>query len=175
MEELRPEYLPEEAPKPEGGFMGQSLPELSAQEERFVMLHCSGMSPAAAARSAGYAHGASSGQLMKRPAIRAAIDRFRQELREQVRFDITTAHAMYMEAYANAASSTEQRQVVDSLVKLHGLIQPAQPTVTINHITVNKAHQMTDEQLLKLLGKDAEYLDPEAHIIEAEYEEAGDD
>ena len=155
--------------------MGQSLPDLTAQEERFVMLHCSGMSPAAAARSAGYAHGASSGQLMRKPAIKDAIDRFRQEIREQVNFDLATAHAMYMEAYGNASSSTEQRQVVDSLVKLHGLIQPTQPTVTINHITVNKAHQMTDEQLLKLLGKDAEYLDPEAHIIEGEYEEAPDE
>lgn len=154
--------------------MGKGLPDLTVQEERFVALHCSGMSPSAAARAAGYAANASATQLMKRDHIRAAIDQFRAEIREQVQFDVATAHAMYMEAYANAASSTEQRQVVDSLVKLHGLIQPDKPTVQINQININKAQQMSDEELLKLLGKDAAYLDPEAHVLEGEYEALDD-
>ena len=167
--------LPEPVPDP--GFMGNALTELTAQEERFVALHCSGMGYSEAARAAGYSstHSGFSSELAKKPAIRAAIEQFRREIREQVQFDIHTAHAMYMEAFANAGNSTEQRLVVDSLVKLHGLAQKT-PTVQVNvQINQNKAAQMSDEDLLKLLGKDASYLDPDAYAIDGEFEEVEDD
>ena len=53
------------------------------------------------------------------------------------------------------------KNTVDSLVKLHGLSTP-EPTTTVN-IQINGTKQlerMTDEELLKLAGQDADYLEP---------------
>lgn len=139
--------------------MGEFAPDLTAQEKRFVLLLCSGMTQKAAALGAGYA-AMSYDTLLARPAIRAAIDDFRAKIQEHVAFGVVEAHHMLMEAWSTAASSTEQRLVVESLMKLHKLGGEAEKrgakSVTIN---INKLDQLSDEKLLQLAGKASDYLD----------------
>ena len=56
--------------------------------------------------------------------MRAALRQAREVFAEQMAFDRKKAHEMYMDAYRNADNATEQKLVVDSLVKLHGLAEP---------------------------------------------------
>ena len=83
-------------------------------------------------------------------------------MREDVKFTRSNAHLMYMDAYQASATATEMKNTVDSLVKLHGLGTPDNATqVNINIDTTPKQlERMSDEELLKIAGKDAEYLEP---------------
>ena len=140
--------------------MGATMAHLTSQERRFVLLRCSGMTLRQAAAGAGYS-AMTYDTLMKRPEIVAAIEDFHRGIQEHVAFGIVEAHAMLMEAWSNAANSTEQRLVVDSLMKLHKLGEhgvKGGKSVTIN---INKLDQMSDEKLLELAGKAAGYLDNE--------------
>jgi hypothetical protein len=69
---------------------------------------------------------------------------------------------MYLDAYNAAVNATEMKNTVDSLVKLHGLTAP--DTAMQVNINLNPAQieRMTDEELLKLAGKDVGYLEPDA-------------
>jgi hypothetical protein len=54
------------------------------------------------------------------------------------------------------------KNTVDSLVKLHGLTAPENATqVNINiDATPKQLERMSDEELLKIAGKDTAYLEP---------------
>jgi ribulose 1,5-bisphosphate carboxylase large subunit-like protein len=85
------------------------------------------------------------------------------QMREEVKFERTNAHAMYMEAYNSSATATEMKNTVDSLVKLHGLTAPdnaVQVNVNLN-ATAKQLERLTDEELLEIAGKDTTYLEPE--------------
>ena len=71
---------------------------------------------------------------------------------------------MYMDAYQASATATEMKNTVDSLVKLHGLSTPDNATqVNINiDATPKQLERMSDEDLLKIAGKDTSYLEPQA-------------
>jgi len=142
-------------------YMGLSLGELTVQQERLVMYVARGMSIAAAGRAAGYA--SAPYDTMTQPAVVRALNYFREQLREDVRFTRAHAHAMYLDAYNAAATSTEMKNTVDSLVKLHGLVAPDNATQV--NVTVNAAQleRLDDGELLKLAGKTPEYLDPARH------------
>lgn len=141
-------------------YMGLTLGSLTVQQERLVMYISRGMSIAAAGRAAGYSNPTSAYDTVKLPAVAKALEYFREQLREEVRFTRSQAHSMYLEAYNAAATSTEMKNTVDSLVKLHGLAAPDNAT-QIN-VTVNTAQleRMDDSELLRLAGKDPEYLEP---------------
>lgn len=140
--------------------MGALAHDLTAQEKRFVLLRCSGMSLRKAAEGAGYPPSLNLTWFVNRAPIVAAMQSFKDALAEEgVVFGVAEAHNMLMEAWANAANSTEQRLVVDSLMKLHKLGETPKggsKSVTIN---INKLDQMSDEKLLKLAGKAGDYLD----------------
>ena len=142
--------------------MGNLSIELTSQEKRFVLLRCSGMSLRKAAEGAGYDSSLNLTWFVNRAPIIAAMKAFKDTLalEEGVVFGVSEAHQMLMEAWANAANSTEQRLVVDSLMKLHRLGETPKgsgsKSVTIN---INKLDQMSDEKLLKLAGKAGDYLD----------------
>ena len=92
-------------------------------------------------------------------------------MREEVKFNVVNAHSMYMDAYAQSATATEMKNTVDSLVKLHGLSKENQPQTQVN-VQINNIKQLerlTDEELLKLVGKDQQYLEP---IADGDTEEA---
>jgi phage terminase small subunit len=142
-------------------YMGISRGELTMQQEKLVSLISSGMTVAAAGRGAGYASPNTAYQASKVPAVQQAIAYFRQEMREEVKYTNKHAHMMYMEAYNSSANATEMKNTTDSLVKLHGLAAPEnQPQVNININGTKQLERMTDEDLLKIAGKDIDYLEP---------------
>ena len=144
-------------------YAGLNYGSLTMQQEKFVLLHVSGMSLAAAGRAAGYSTRRLAYETAKKPNVQKAIEYFREQMREEVEFTTANAHHMYMESYTAAANSTEMRTTVDSLVKLHGLAQPEQQTqVNIQINGTKQLERMTDEDLLKIAGKDTEYLEPKS-------------
>lgn len=145
-------------------YMGLNLGALTVQQEKLVLLIASGMTVAAAGRGAGYASSNSAYTASRIPAVRQALDYYREQMREEVRFNRSNAHMMYMDAYNASATATEMKNTVDSLVKLHGLTTPDNATqVNISINTSSKAlERMSDEDLLKIAGKDADYLEPDS-------------
>lgn len=142
-------------------YMGIKRGSLTMQQEKLVMLHCSGMSIAAAGRGAGYASPHTAYEAMKSPSVQRAVEFHREEMRETVKFSNQNAHMMYMEAYNASANATEMKNTTDSLVKLHGLAIPDNATqVNININGTKQLERMSDEDLLKLAGKDTNYLEP---------------
>ena len=143
-------------------YMGLALNELTVQQEKLVMLVASGMSIAAAGRAVGYSNRKSAYEAIHRPSCQKALQYFREQTREKVNFTVENAHTMYMEAYSASANATEMKNTTDSLVKLHGLAesdQPAQVNVQINAST-KQLERLSDEELVKLVGKDEHYLEP---------------
>ena len=142
-------------------YMGISRGSLTMQQEKLVSLIASGMTIAAAGRGAGYSSPQATYAAAKIPEVQQAIEYFRQEMREEVKFTNQHAHMMYMEAYNASATATEMKNTTDSLVKLHGLAAPDNATqVNININGTRQLERMTDEDLLKIAGKDMDYLEP---------------
>ena len=143
-------------------YAGLQLNELSVQEDRLVLFHLRGISKAAAGRAAGYKDIDRVYQIFKTPKMQTALTYFRNEMREEVKFDRNTATGMYLEAHSKAANSTEEKNVVDSLCKLHGLLIPEQATqININVEKVQQLESLSDAELLKLAGNDIRYLEPD--------------
>lgn len=143
-------------------YMGLGLNSLTVQQEKLVMLVASGMSIAAAGRAAGYSHRNTVYDVMARPECKRALEYFREQAREKVNFTVANAHSMYMEAYSASATATEMKNTTDSLVKLHGLVQnepQTQVNVQIN-ASAKQLERLSDEELIKLVGKDEHYLEP---------------
>ena len=66
-----------------------------------------------------------------------------------------------MEAYSASATATEMKNTTDSLVKLHGLAAPDNATqVNININGTKQLERMSDEDLLRIAGKELDYLEP---------------
>ena len=142
-------------------YAGLQLNELSVQEERLVLFHLRGMSKAAAGRAAGYNSMDAVYDAFKRPKIVQAVEYLRQEMREEVKFDRGTATSMYLEAHRKSANATEEKNVVDSLCKLHGLFTPENATqININVDNIKQLEQLSDGELLKMAGVDQKYLEP---------------
>tara|TARA_R100000231_G_scaffold46177_1_gene39656 strand:+ start:11 stop:529 length:519 start_codon:yes stop_codon:yes gene_type:complete len=142
-------------------YAGVKLSELSVQEERLILFYIRGMSKAAAGRAAGYRNQDTVYSVFQKPKIQQAVEYLRNEFREEVKFDKNTATSMYLEAHRKSANATEEKNVVDSLCKLHGLFAPDQATqVNINVDTVQQLEKLPDSELLKLAGVDTEYLKP---------------
>lgn len=136
--------------------------KLTVQEERFVMLIASGMTPAAAGRSTGMTAKQSS-RLFHQEHIQDALTSYRKAQLRAVEFGAEEAHAMYMEAWAASANATEMKNIVDSLTKLHGVAKE-QSGNTINSLTVNVTEEqlkaLSDAELLKLVGETDTELAP---------------
>jgi hypothetical protein len=143
-------------------YMGVHHGTLTVQQEKLVMLVASGMSIRAGSRAAGYKNYDCALKAMRRPEMKKALDYFREQARETVKFTITNAHGMYMEAYTASSNATEMKNTTDSLVKLHGLVQQepqAQVNVQIN-ATAKQLERLSDEELIKIAGKETAYLEP---------------
>ena len=142
-------------------YAGVNLSELSVQEERLVLFHLRGMNKSAAGRAAGYRDMDTVYAVFKRPKIVQSIQYLRREMREEVKFDRNAATSMYLEAHRKSANATEEKNVVDSLCKLHGLFTPENATqININVDNVRQLEQLSDGELLKMAGVDQKYLEP---------------
>ena len=145
-------------------YMGLNLNDLTVQQEKLVTLIASGMTIAAAGRGAGYSSYAVAHEASKRPSVQQALQYYRDQMREEVKFQATHAHVMYMDAYNASATATEMKNTVDSLVKLHGLSQP-DTAVQVNlnmNATSKQLERLSDEELLEIAGKQTDYLEPDA-------------
>ena len=143
-------------------YAGVKLSVLSVQEERLILYFLRGMSKAAAGRAAGYKNQDSVYDIFKKPKINLAIEYLREEMREEVKFDKNTATQLYLEAHRKSATATEEKNVVDSLCKLHGLFAPENATqVNINVDKIQQLERLPDSELLKLAGVDTRYLEPQ--------------
>ncbi len=142
-------------------YAGLHLNELSVQEERLILFHLRGMTKAAAGRAAGYRDVDRVYSLFKTDKVQKALQYLRNEMREEVKFDKNTATSMYLEAHRKSATATEEKNVVDSLCKLHGLFMPDNATqININVDKVEQLERLSDAELLKLAGTDTQYLEP---------------
>jgi|TARA_B100001939_G_C16911589_1_gene604858 hypothetical protein len=142
-------------------YAGLHLNELSVQEERLILFHLRGMTKAAAGRAAGYRDVDRVYSLFKTDKVQKALQYLRNEMREEVKFDKNTATSMYLEAHRKSATATEEKNVVDSLCKLHGLFMPENATqININVDKVQQLERLSDAELLKLAGADTKYLEP---------------
>ena len=142
-------------------YAGVKLSELSVQEERLILFFLRGLSKAAAGRAAGYRNMDHVYEVFKKPKIQQAVEYLREEMREEVKFDRNTATVMYLEAHRKSANATEEKNVVDSLCKLHGLFAPEQATqVNINVDKIQQLERLPDAELLRLAGVDTSYLEP---------------
>lgn len=145
-------------------YAGVHLGELSVQEERLLLFHLRGLSKAAAGRAAGYRDQDHVYQLFKKPKMQNALQYLRGQLVEEVKFDRSTATNMYLEAHRKSANATEEKNVVDSLCKLHGLFMPDSATqININVEKVEQLEKLSDAELLKLAGSDVKYLEPNGY------------
>ena len=143
-------------------YAGVKLSELSVQEERLILFYIRGMSKAAAGRAAGYQNLDHVYEVFKKPKVSQAVEYLRQEMREEVRFDRNTATTMYLEAHRKSANATEEKNVVDSLCKLHGLFAPENATqVNINVDKIEKLERLPDSELLRIAGVDSSHLEPQ--------------
>ena len=143
-------------------YMGLLLGVLTLIQEGLVLMISSGMTVAAAGRSAGYGTYTAALNASKLPKVARALEYFREQMREEVKFNRNNAHHMYMEAYQSAANATEMKNTVDSLVKLHGLGTPDAATqININlNTTAKQLERLTDEELLEIAGRETAYLEP---------------
>ena len=143
-------------------YAGLNLNELTSQQETYVLARVGGMNMKASARAAGYSE-RSVYDVEKSPAVQKAIEYFREQNREEVRFELADAHHMYMSAYRASANATEMKNTTDSLVKLHGISKEEQtPLVNIQINGSKQLERMTDEELLELAGSTIDHLEPKA-------------
>ena len=142
-------------------YMGLNLNELSVQEERLILCHLKGMTKAAAGRAAGYQEMEHVYDIFKKPKIVQAVNYLREESRREFNFDKGTATSMYLEAHRKSANATEEKNIIDSLCKLHGLFIPENATqINIINGEVERLENLSDEELLKIAGDDTKYLEP---------------
>ena len=142
-------------------YMDVKLNELSVQEERLLLFHLRGMTKAAAGRAAGYVDVEHVYKVFKKPIVQKALSHLREEFRESVKFDKQQATSMYLEAHRKSVNSTEEKNVVDSLCKLHGLFAPESGTqININVDSIEHLEKLPDSELLKIAGVDNQYLIP---------------
>lgn len=154
---------------------------LTGQKEKFVHYIVSGLSLGAASTAVGTT-ATVGGRWINEPLIVQALEYFRSKNRDKLGFTLNEAHIMYLDVYRLAEAKEDpiaMKNVVDSLVKLHGIA--AAPKVQQIEVTVanpKQAARLTDEQLLQQAGLDPNYLDPipkrrviPQEIVEGEFSE----
>lgn len=150
---------------------------LTGQQEKFVHYVVSGMSVGAAATAVG-ATPSAGGNWMNKDHIKQAIEHFRAKNRDKLEFTMEEAHRMYLDVYRLAEAKEDpvaMKNVVDSLVKLHGIAAAAKPQEVKVIVTNEKqALRLTDEQLLEQAGLAPDYLIPRKRqvpeaIVDAEF------
>ena len=100
-------------------------------------------------------------KIFKKPVVQKALVHLRDEFREAIKFDKQQATTMYLEAHRKSVTSTEEKNVVDSLCKLHGLFTPEDaPQININVAFIEQLEKLPDSELLKIAGVDNQYLTP---------------
>jgi hypothetical protein len=188
LEKIKSPIAPGPAPEPGqlATELAQQLPrfspsQLSPQLEKFAHYIASGMPQSAAAVAVGMSPGWASAALDK-PGVKAAIEALRERNRERLDFTVETAHGMYLDALEVAkhtSDATAMKNIVDSLVKLHGIAAAPKPVkIDMNITNKRQVERLTDEQLLEEAGFSLDYMTPKPKqralpqpIVEGEFTE----
>lgn len=136
--------------------------KLTAKQRIFVDCRLDGMSQVAAAAAAGVskAH-----KMEHNENVQTAMVERMSALAEEVDFSRREAHDMYMQAYTNADTATEQIAAVTAMVKLHGLERPKILKIEHDHIHMGSIELMPTDELLRLAGMEDIVLDGEFEDI----------
>ncbi len=152
------------------------LESLTPMQALYVQARLEGMTQVAAATAAGAANPKKNAHKFEQSEnVRTALRSSRELFAQKLAFDRKKAHEMYMDAYRNADSATEQKLVVDSLVKLHGIAAPEVKRLEHLHtgkVThVKQIQHLPDAKLLEM-ARLSPAQDP--NVIEGELVEPGD-
>lgn len=140
--------------------------DLTATQRRYVEARLSGLGKVASAAAAGAAQPRTEcTRLEQNEKVQAALVERMTAVADEVDFSRKEAHQMYMDAYQNAETATEQIAAVNAMVKLHGLEKPKELVVQHNHNHTGQIEHMPTDELMKLAGMET------ALAIEGEYEE----
>lgn len=132
----------------------------------YVDSRLAGMSQIAAATASGAANPRTeSHRLEKNENVQKALIARMSETADSVDFGRKDAHDMYMDAYNNADTATEQIAAVNAMVKLHGLEAPKEIVVKVTHSHSGKIEHMATDELMKLAGME------KTLTLEGEFEE----
>lgn len=138
--------------------------QLSSQQEKFIHYYVSGMSVGAASTAVGISRTTGENWLEK-PLIKQAVEYFREKSRDRLSFSIEEAHKMYLDTYRLAEAKEDpvaMKNVVDSLVKLHGVAAAPKPQqLEVKVTNAKQAARLTDEKLLEQAGLSVDHLTPQ--------------
>jgi len=136
-------------------YMGERGLQFTTQEAQFLFSVTAGVELTKAARKAGFLPAAQAvNNLLERADITDALkymDDMKQEVIPAGDFTAEDAMGMYLDAYAAAATSTEMKNVVDSMVKLKGLAAAEKKEVVFTNAT--ELRGASEEDLIRQIGK----------------------
>ena len=141
---------------------------LTRMQRLYVDGRLSGLSQIASAGAAGAAEPRVEGsRLEKNENVQAALVAMMEQSAEEVGFGRKEAHDMYMDAYQNAETATEQIAAVNAMVKLHGLEKPKEIVVKHAHTHTGQIEHMPTDELMKLAGMtDQLTIEGEFEVVE---------
>lgn len=148
-------------------------PTLNSQELAFAAAILTGVSVAAASRSAGISENTGY-EWRKRTHIaefiRIADEERRMLMAQSIRYSLEDAHLDIEMGKRMAANATEWFRGVELHMRLHGLGQKKEVDINVNNVSrVDQLQQIDDAALLEIAGATHDAIFPE--IIDAEYEE----
>ena len=131
------------------------LEPLTEKQRLYVQARLQGMTRVASAAAAGSPNPKKNAHKFEASeSVKTALRKSREVFAQQLAFDRKKAHDMYMTAYHNADTATEQKMVVDSLVKLHGIAEPETKRLQHQHTGViehkGQITHLPDAKLLEM-------------------------
>ena len=152
------------------------LESLTEKQRLYVQARLQGMTKVAAAAAAGSPNPKKNAHKFETSeTVKAALRQAHEILAQELEFDRKKAHEMYMEAYRASDTATEQKMVVDSLVKLHGLAAPEVKRLQHEHTgTITHGGQITHLPDAKLLEMAQLPPSKDPNVIEGEIVEDED-
>jgi hypothetical protein len=140
--------------------------KLTRMERLYVDGRLAGLTQIASAAAAGAAHPRVDGHSMeKKDHVQKALIARIEKVAEEVDFSRKEAHTMYLDAYENAETATEQIAAVNAMVKLHGLEKAKEVVIQHNHNHTGQIEHMPTAELMKLAGME------EQLVLEGEFTE----
>jgi hypothetical protein len=151
---------------------------LTAQERSFVHLLLRGLNPVMAATALQMTN-EDGLNLATQERIQTHLDYMRPmfdpkmfQASADIMFTKNDATLLYMEAHKKSKDATEEIKAIDSLVKLHDLLQPAKVEVTVKRM--DQLRGLNDKELQELAGLDID-LDPESYRVSYDPEPTTED
>lgn len=139
-----------------------SYHKCTAKQRIYIDCRLGGMTKVASAAAAGSSD-ATNFEVSE--TVQAAFIERMQATADEVDFDRKDAHDMYMDAYRNAETATEQIAAVTAMVKLHGLEKPRVIEHKHSQVKPDQLEYMSMAELQKLAGMDGLTLEGEFNEI----------